>query len=152
MEGTRYVCFSSSSPPAGAGSSGPFSFWQQQLSPSGDSTDSVYLDSPPRGDAAHNSSSSDAIATQQQQRQQQQQQQHTGGGSSWRQRGSCSGWLSPPPLQNWIQRWRGERPPQRPAHQSGYMTLVPLSGETEAERAPPAAPHGRCTAVWRGGA
>lgn len=104
MEG--YVRFSSSSPPAnpnnsnGGSSSRRFSF---QESPSLDSTDSAYLDSPPQQVVAP----SNAV--------------------NWT-RNMCSSswsWLTPPPLQQFLQRWRTPSPR---AYQSNYMTLVPLSG------------------------
>lgn len=95
--------FSSSSPTAAdqPPTSRRFSF--QESSP--DSTDSTYPDSP--------------------------QQQAVDGVSNntgvWG-RSMCSSWawLSPPPLQQLLQRWRTPSP--RAPYQSGYMTLVPLSG------------------------
>lgn len=110
MEG--YVRFSSSSPPANPQQQGNgnrrFSF---QDSPSIDSTDSAYSQSP------------------------QQQQQAAGGTATqgaWRRSSAwsgSSGWSWPAPLQQLVQRWRAPAHPPQAAYQSNYMTLVPLSGE-----------------------
>lgn len=106
MEG--YVRFSSSSPPANPQQQGNrrFSF---QDSPSIDSTDSAYSQSP-------------------------QQQQAAAGAApgAWRRSSAwsgSSGWSWPAPLQQLVQRWRAPAHPPQAAYQSNYMTLVPLSGE-----------------------
>lgn len=100
MEG--YVRFSSSSPPENPSNGSSHRRFSFQESPSLDSTDSAYLDSP------------------------QQQVVGTNPGGSWSTMCSRWSWLTPPPLQTLFQRWRTPSPR---SYQSNYMTLVPLSDE-----------------------
>jgi hypothetical protein len=96
------VRFSSSSPPANPSNHSQSRFAFQDTPSIDSSADSGYPDSPQQQVVGASAG--------------------TWGRSMW---GNSVSWMTPPPLSQFLQRWRTPSPR---AYQSNYMTLVPLSG------------------------